>query len=140
VLRDDVVRNGVVSVLDRAGWTWIEQPTGFHLLSSITDVIDGSRTWLHPGLIAIDAYSRGCAGTTIALGLRDLGIDIPIVLVRQPGEPLPITSSDPMLHVVDSAAAERAVSEIVCSSTPPFAEELDRCSLTSISRNSSRAA
>lgn len=44
VLRDDVVRNGVVSVLDRAGWTSIEQPIGLHLLSSIADVMDGSRT------------------------------------------------------------------------------------------------
>jgi hypothetical protein len=72
----------------------------------MADVIEGEQTWRRPALIVIDAFARGCAGTTIALGLRDLGIAIPIVLVTAPGQPVPITSTDPMLHVVDSAASK----------------------------------
>jgi hypothetical protein len=68
----------------------------------------------------IDAYARGCAGTTIALGLRDLGITIPIVLALAPGQPTPVASSDRMLHVVDPGSVERVVRELARSSfTPP---------------------
>jgi hypothetical protein len=121
-LRDDTVRDRVVSTLDAAGWTAIEQPTGYHVLRSMADVIEGDETWRRPGLIVIDAFARGCAGTTIALGLRDLGIEIPIVLVTAVGQPAPITSVDPVLHVVDSAGAERAVAAIVRSPPSPFPE------------------
>ena len=93
------------------GWAVITQPTGFHLIQAISGVIEGHRGWLQPGLIVIDAWSRGCAGTTIAAGLRDLGIAIPIVLVAAPGEALPV-SSDAMLRIVDTASIERVATEL----------------------------
>lgn len=110
-VQDDAARAQIASALDRMGWAVITQPTGFHLIQAIAGVIDGHRGWLRPGLIVIDAHSRGCAGTTIAAGLRDLGIAIPIVLVAAPGEALPV-SSDATLRIVDIASVERAVTEL----------------------------
>lgn len=110
-VQDDDARARISSALDRMGWAVIAQPTGFHLIQAISGVIDGHREWLRPGLIVIDAWSRGCAGTTIAAGLRDLGIAIPIVLVSAPGEALPV-SSDATLRIVDTAEVERAVTEL----------------------------
>lgn len=102
----------IVSVLEGAGWAVIPQPSGFHLIRAIAGVIEGHQTWLRPGLIVVDARSRGCAGTTIAAGLRDLGITIPIVLIAAPGESLPV-SPDQTLRIVDSASAENTVAELV---------------------------
>ena len=126
-VQDDSARARIISALDRMGWAVVTQPTGFHLIQAISGVIDGHRGWLRPGLIAIDAWSRGCAGTTIAAGLRDLGIAIPIVLVAAPGEALPV-SSDATLRIVDAASVERAVTELAAgqrlSLLGPLSEEL----------------
>src|SRR4029079_6051801 len=94
-VQDDAARARITSALDRMGWAVITQPTGFHLIRAISGVIDGHGDghggWLRPELIVIDSWSRGCAGTTIAAGLRDLGIAIPIVLVAAPGENAPVS-------------------------------------------------
>lgn len=110
-VQDDSARARITSALDRMGWAVVTQPTGFHLIQAISGVIDGHRGWLRPELIVIDAWSRGCAGTSIAAGLRDLGIAIPIVLVAASGEALPV-SSDTTLRIVDTASVERAVTEL----------------------------
>jgi len=114
-LDDLAVRTRVVAILEARGFTVILEPTGFHLLRSIADVIDGSRVSLRPALIVMDAFARGCAGTTIALGLRDLGITIPIVLARAQGQPAVRVSNDRMLHVVEPAAVERVVNDLAHS-------------------------
>ena len=49
-LRDDAVRARVVATLDAAGWTVIEQPTGYHVLCSMAEVIEGAQTWRRPAL------------------------------------------------------------------------------------------
>jgi CheY-like chemotaxis protein len=121
-LDDPAIRARVIGILEDAGWTAIVEPTGFHLLQAIADVIDGSQTWLRPDLIVIDAFARGCAGTTIALGLRDLGITIPIVLAVAPGHPKPIASDDRMLHIVEPTAVERVVRELAHSATVAYSQ------------------
>lgn len=110
-MQDRAARSRLVAILERAGWAVIPQPTGFHLVRAIAGVIEGEQTWLRPGLIIVDAWSPGCAGTTIAAGLRDLGITIPIVLVAAPGERLPV-SPDRTLRIVDAAGAAEAVEEL----------------------------
>lgn len=120
-MQDRVARQPIVSVLERAGWTVIPQPSGFHLIQAIAGVIDGHQAWLRPGLIVVDARSRGCAGTTIAAGLRDLGITIPIVLIAARGETLPI-SPDRSLRIVDSSSAEKTVSELAAVAIRPVSE------------------
>jgi CheY-like chemotaxis protein len=121
-MQDRAARERIVNVLERAGWTVILQPSGFHLIQAIAGVIDGHRPWLRPSLIVVDARSRGCAGTTIAAGLRDLGITIPIVLISAPGQALPV-SSDPSLRIVDSVAAEKTVAEFATGATRPVSED-----------------
>jgi hypothetical protein len=118
-LDDLTLRSRVAAILETAGWTAIVEPTGFHLLRAIADVIDGSRSWLRPGLIVMDAFARGCSGTTIALGLRDLGITIPIVLALAPGHPNALPSTDRMLHVVEPQAVEPIVSDLARSAFAP---------------------
>ena len=110
-MHDHDRRARIVNVLERAGWTVIVQPTGFHLLQAIAGVIEGHTGWLRPGLIVIDARARGCAGTTIAIGLRELGIAIPIVLIAAPGEAA-LVSPDRTLRIVEAAAAEAEVTAL----------------------------
>jgi len=121
-MQDRAARQRIVNVLERAGWAVIPQPSGFHLIQVIAGVIDGHQPWLRPGLIAVDARSRGCAGTTIAAGLRDLGITIPIVLIAAPGETLPV-SPDRLLRIVDSASAEKTVAELAAIASSPVSED-----------------
>jgi CheY-like chemotaxis protein len=124
-VQDRTARQRVVSVLERLGWAVIPQPSGFHLLQAIAGVIEGHQPWLHPDLIVVDARSRGCAGTTIAAGLRDLGLTIPIVLIAAPDEPVPV-SPDRTLRIVDSASAEKTVTEIATVVTSTGPERLPR--------------
>lgn len=109
--QDASARTDITETLERAGWRVIPQPTGFHLLQEIADVIDGKYTWLDPTLIVTDAYARGCAGTTIAAGLSDLGIEIPIVLITQPGQSVPVTT-DGALRIVEAHRAAEVVAEL----------------------------
>lgn len=103
-IQDAAERARVVDALERAGWLVIPQPTGFHLIRAIAGVIEGDYAWLKPGLIVVDAWSRGCAGTTIAAGLRELGIAIPVVVVA-PGEapPLPAAATVPAAPAASAA-------------------------------------
>ncbi|HEU0033578.1 MAG TPA: hypothetical protein VFQ53_23260 [Kofleriaceae bacterium] len=66
----------------------VELPTGFHLVQALAGLIDGDQPWLTPGLVVVDAIARGCAGTTIARGLRELGLAIPTVLITREQTPL----------------------------------------------------
>lgn len=87
-VRHPVVRAQLREVLARQGWSVIEQPTGFHLIQAIADVIEGHQPWRAPALIVVDKVSPGCTGTTIASGLRELGVAIPVVLVDDPAAAL----------------------------------------------------
>src|SRR4051812_3491137 len=116
-MQDTATRAEIVSVLERSGWAVVSQPTGFHLIQAISGVIEGHQSWLRPSMIVIDARSRGCSGVTIAAGLRDLGITIPIVLVAARGDALPV-SSDDTLRLVDAASAKSAVAELAASARP----------------------
>ena len=121
-LHDVPTRMRVHAILEQAGWTVLDQPTGFHVLQALSGLIEGDHGWVRPGLIVIDAFSRGCAGTTIAAGLRELGIAIPIVLVTKPAK-------------LDEV--ERVVAEVA----PNIAHmEQSPCGPTSTSRMSSHAA
>jgi CheY-like chemotaxis protein len=111
-MQDPDARAPLVAVLERAGWTVISEPTGFHLVSAISGVIEGDRNWLRPDLIIVDAWARGCAGTTIAAGLRELGITIPIVLVAARDQPLPL-SPDRTLRITEADNAAQVVDEVV---------------------------
>jgi hypothetical protein len=109
---DPACRAGIGEALQRLGWCVIEQPTGFHVLGAIADVIERDGTGTRPGLIVVDEISRGCSGATLARGLQDLGCAIPIVLVRDPWMPASRASYGTGVHVVDRGSAPRAVDAI----------------------------
>lgn len=106
-------RARIGDALHRRGWTVIEHATGFHLLSELADVIDG-RTHRLPGLLVVDAITRGCSGLTIAAGLRDLGVPIPLVVIARPGLPVPEGGA----RVVTSENVLRAIDEIGPPASP----------------------
>jgi hypothetical protein len=109
---DATCRARIAETLQRLGWNPIEQPSGFHVLRAIADVIERDGGYVPPGLIIVDEISRGCSGSTLAKGLRELGCAIPIVLVRQPrgGPPPPY---GPEIHVVDHAHAPATIAALV---------------------------
>jgi hypothetical protein len=110
---DDTSRARIVDDLQRLGWTVSEQPSGFHVLSALADVIDTGGTDPRVGLIVVDEISRGCSGSTLARGLRDLGSTIPLVLVRGPWSSRSPSSYGVGVHVVDRAHAPSTVVELV---------------------------
>lgn len=115
---DATTRARITDTLHRHGWTVREQPTGFHLLAAIADLIDdnarvgpAAQTEL-PELLVIDAIARGCAGLTIAAGLRELGAHIPLLLVTRPGADTP-ASEDPCVRVASTDGAVRELIELI---------------------------
>ncbi|MBZ0233845.1 MAG: hypothetical protein K8M05_16065 [Deltaproteobacteria bacterium] len=109
---DPTCRAGATAALERLGWTVIERPSGFHILSAITDVVEQQALGSRPGLIIVDEISRGCSGATLARGLCELGCSIPIVLVRDPWSPL-AHAYGTTVHVVERAQAPTAIADLV---------------------------
>jgi hypothetical protein len=108
---DRLMRERIADVLHRRGYAVTAHATGAHLLADLADVIEG-RTREVPGLVVVDAFARGCAGLTIAAGLRDLGVEIPVVLVARPGLHVP-ASDDRTVSVVSSENAVRELLRIL---------------------------
>ena len=107
-IADRECRERIAAVLNRRGWLVIEPATGFHVVQALSGLITGEKPWLRPGLIVIDAVARGCAGTTSARGLRELGLEIPVVLVTS--DRAPIVDRD--IIVADPLTAPAVVGEL----------------------------
>lgn len=110
-VQDRTCRAAIIDALHRQGWAAIECPTGFHVIQATADLIEGNRPSVLPGLIVVDAVSRGCSGITIAAGLRDLDVRIPVVIVARPGDPV-LDSDDRLIRVVHASHAASAIAEI----------------------------
>jgi CheY-like chemotaxis protein len=80
-VRDDASRAEICKLLRAHGWALDESRTGFHLLQTISGVILKDRPWLKPQLIIMDIDARGCLGSTVVKGLRELGYSIPVILL-----------------------------------------------------------
>jgi hypothetical protein len=116
-VRDPACRAAIVDALHRQGWAAIECSTGYHVIEAIADLIDGRPPVVRPALIIVDAMSRGCAGMTIAAGLRDLDVRVPVVLVARPGDAI-VDSDDPLIRVVHASSAASAIAEIARPLSP----------------------
>lgn len=111
---DDLAcRACVKDTLQGLGWTVIEQPSAFHILSALADAIEKDASLVHVGTIVVDEHSRGCSGTTLARGLRELGCTIPIVIVRDPRVPRQRRPYGTAVHVVEHDRAPAAIAELV---------------------------
>ena len=84
-LADAVCRARVTRVLGERGWQVEPHPSGFHLVVALERLVAGEATVPWPSLIVVDAISAGCLGITLAAGLRELEVPVPIVLVDANG-------------------------------------------------------
>jgi hypothetical protein len=113
-VQDRVCRSAIVDVLRHQNWAVRRYPTGFHLIAAIADLIEGTPQAVRPSLLVVDATARGCSGITIAAGLRDLGVHIPVAIIAKPGDPV-LPSDDPLIRVVGMAQAASVIAEITRS-------------------------
>jgi hypothetical protein len=97
-------RSAISETLKQQAWRVELRACGFDLLEDLCDLITNERPAVAPDLLVIDRLARGCAGTTIAFGLRDLGVRIPIVLVGA-SEPTPASDHDGIVQVSGPRAA-----------------------------------
>jgi FixJ family two-component response regulator len=114
-IRDAALRARVASELAGLGWRVVERPSGFHLIEELADVILERAPKPQLGLVVVDEPSPGCRGSSLALGLRELGIDVPItVLARREAAPaeirdrgIVVVEPERALEVVPAIAREQ---------------------------------
>jgi FixJ family two-component response regulator len=102
-------RRSIVQTLIERGWCVETRSTVFHVLDDLCDVIIGKADRVGPGLIAMDLHARGCSGISVARGLRDLGVDIPVVLVAEH----PQAEADDALLVVSKTEAAKTIARLL---------------------------
>jgi CheY-like chemotaxis protein len=110
-VQDRVCRTAIVDALHRQGWAVTKYPTGFHLIAAIADLIEGTPSAVQPALLVVDAAARGCSGITIAAGLRDLGVRIPVVIVVKPGDRVALPD-DQLIRIVRAHQAASGIAEM----------------------------
>jgi CheY-like chemotaxis protein len=108
-VRDLDCRSTITTSLRRLGWSVVEYASGFHLVQAMSDVIGGGHGWPNPDLIVVDSISPGCSGLTIAAGFRDLGIEIPIILVGPRKAQAKLEPTGPEVILIEPAAAATAL-------------------------------
>ena len=79
-IRNDQTRTNLERELSRLGWHVILKPTGFHLLEDLAGCILGDQP-RQADLIVVEDKLPGCRGSSIARGLAELGIDIPVAVI-----------------------------------------------------------
>jgi hypothetical protein len=107
-LRDQDLRARVVEALRAEGWAVIDSASGYHLVRGISGLILGDRPWIRPGLVVADALSPGCSGLSIARGLRELGLAVPVALVADRGGEDPA----PGVYLLEPAFAVDAIAAL----------------------------
>jgi FixJ family two-component response regulator len=85
-VRDDEQRSRITAALRDLGWSVQGARTGFHLIDALADLILGNAPWLQVGLVIVDDALPGCRGSSIASGLRELGIDVPVAVIGPDGD------------------------------------------------------
>ena len=80
-VRDHNCHAHITTTLRHVGWRLVEFASGYHIVEALAEVIMGDVIGIQPNLIIVDAISAGCSGMTIAAGFRDLGIEIPMILI-----------------------------------------------------------
>src|SRR5262245_5312993 len=86
-LADQALRAVIADTLELLGWAVIQPSTSFHLVEAMSGLILGVEPWERVALVVVDERSPGCRGSSIASGLRQLGIDVPVALVGRTADP-----------------------------------------------------
>ena len=109
-VRDRDCCSHITETLRHAGWRLVAFASGYHIVEALAEVITGDVIGLRPDLIVVDAISPGCSGMTIAAGFRDLGIEIPMILIA-PSKASDVASGECVggAIVVDPALASSAL-------------------------------
>ena len=105
-LRDASARQSTVSVLERAGWLVIPQPSTSALLGTLGSV--RSYPWLEPALVIVDAPT---SAAELRARLRAIGVIVPVVVVAAHGES--VASDDPSVQCVERARVGEVVGALV---------------------------
>jgi DNA-binding response OmpR family regulator len=116
-VRDDHRRASIAAALREQGWAVLEARTGFHLVQALSGLILGDTPWLRVGLVVVDDALPGCRGSSIARGLRELGIDVPVRVIGPGSDPADIAS-------LIAAPARSSSSPVAGRSPGPGAEVL----------------
>jgi len=110
-IRDEAIRAELARSLAQLGWRVVERPTGFHIVQELADVILERAPAPPVGLLVVDEPSHGCRGSSIARGLRELGIQVPVTVVAPP-EVAPPEAPDERIYVVEPGLAALTVPAI----------------------------
>jgi hypothetical protein len=119
-IRDDAMRTRLEAVLRQTGWTTISAPTGVDLVHALSGLILGDESRVDVGLVVVDEALPGCRGSTIAAGLRDLGIVVPVAIIapdRFDDQLAGLDDPDRGIYVLDAASAQVAVGAIAHART-----------------------
>lgn len=80
-IRDVPTQKRLQAELERLGWRVVLVPTGFHIIDALSGAILGETASAGVGLVVVEDPLPGLRGSTIARGLRELGIEIPVAVI-----------------------------------------------------------
>lgn len=107
-IRDEAIRAELARSLAELGWRVVERRSGFHLVEALADVILDRAPTPQIGMVIVDEPSPGCRGSSIARGLRELGIEVPVTVIAPPDLAPPAAPAE-RIYVVEP---ERAATTI----------------------------
>lgn len=104
---NDQTRTSLETELVRLGWHVITKPTGIDLVADLAGGILGDQP-VDVDLVVVEDKLPGCRGSSIARGLAELGVGIPVAVIdSQPAELAEaerLFVFDPMLATVGVSA------------------------------------
>ena len=80
-------RQRLADQLTQQGFRVVPKPTGFHLLADLSGAILGDQP-PPVDLVVVEDRLPGCRGSSIAQGLQELGIHIPVRVIENDQWPL----------------------------------------------------
>jgi hypothetical protein len=120
-IRDEAIRAELARSLARLGWRVVDRQTAFHVVQELADAIL-EQAPPPIGMVVVDEPSPGCRGSSLARGLRELGIEVPVTLIAPP-EVAPPEAPEERIYVVEPGLAALAIPTIARHHHAPGAIE-----------------
>jgi hypothetical protein len=117
-IRNAATRAELMQSLTKLGWRVVDRKSTYHLVEELADVILGKAPKPEVDLVVVEEPSPGCRATTLARGLRELGIAVPVTVIA-PRDVAP--PEQPGIFVVPPDQASTAVPAIAATAlgSPP---------------------